>query len=110
MGSSGPGGRAECRRPVLCGSQGAVTRPAVGGCWPCSGVGVLTLHLCSLPTGSLLPEQPTLLEEGGDSELGQWAAALLADTAAQSRSERSPDGCRYCRRRREVRRRGGSAG
>ena len=30
----------------------------------------------------------------------------MAATAAQSRSERSPDGCRYCRRRREVRRRG----
>ncbi|XDA87927.1 hypothetical protein R6Z07F_017608 [Ovis aries] len=44
---------------------------------------------------------PALLEEGGDSGLGQWAVVLLAATAAQSRSERSPDGCRYCRRRRE---------
>lgn len=57
MGSSGPGGRAEGRRPVLCGSQGAVTRPAVGGVLAMPGVGVLTLHLCSPPTGALLPEQ-----------------------------------------------------
>ncbi|KAM7226126.1 hypothetical protein CapIbe_022271 [Capra ibex] len=51
------------------------------------------------PAGGL--EQPALFEEGGDSGLGQWAVVLLAATAAQSRSERSPDGCRYCRRRRE---------